>query len=387
MGQVFFHVDLDAFFASVEQRDHPEYRGKPLIIGLPEKRSVVSTCSYEARKFGVHSAMPALQAQKLCPQGIFIPGNMHLYHKVSKQIMEIFTHYSPKVQQVSVDEAFLDMSGLSLLFSSPKEAAIQLQKEVFEQTQLTVSIGIATNRYVAKLASDYKKPNGITVVSPTKEELFVSKLGLKKLWGVGKSTLGLINSKGIYEISQLRELDYKKLVSLFSENLATYLYKSVRGIDPGIYEEDAQVKNHSISTETTFYDDMFDEEQILSVLLSMSTEVMFRAISSNMLPRTVGVKIRYGDFETTTIQATPDSAILNSKEVYEIAKKLFMQKHKKAKGIRLLGLFLSQLYEGDTPIQGELFIEDQEKLRKLDKTIIDLSKKGLKLKKASNLKI
>ncbi|MGX8678681.1 MAG: Y-family DNA polymerase, partial [Sphaerochaetaceae bacterium] len=197
MGSVFFHVDLDAFFASVEQRNHPEYRGKPLIIGMPERRSVVSTCSYEARKFGVHSAMPSLQAQRLCPDGIFIPGNYKEYQKVSRQVMDILRRFSPSVQQVSIDEAFLDMTGTDLLFGPPRQACVTLKKAVFDETGLTVSVGVAHNRFVAKLASDFHKPDGICAVSPSKEEIFIDKVGLAKLWGIGKSTLSTIQSKGI----------------------------------------------------------------------------------------------------------------------------------------------------------------------------------------------
>ncbi|MDY4888757.1 MAG: DNA polymerase IV [Sphaerochaetaceae bacterium] len=384
MGKVFFHVDLDAFFASVEQRDHAEYRGKPLIIGMPERRSVVSTCSYEARKFGVHSAMPAMQAQRLCPNGIFIPGDHKLYQRTSRQVMDILHRFSPEVQQISIDEAFLDMTGTELLFGPAREACQKLKKAVLDETQLTVSVGVSQNRFVAKLASDFHKPDGICVVSPTKETIFIDRVGLAKLWGIGKSTLKFIQEKGLHSTQEIRALPMERLEAILGSNLARYLFLASRGIDPGICE--AETKSHSISTESTFTDDLYDEETISAILLKMATEVMFRAYEDKMMPRTIGVKIRYGSFETTTVQATPDQAILNSNQVYEQARKLFLSRWKKSQGIRLIGLGLYQVYKGDAPIQGELFNEVEQKRRNLDQTIMQLTKKGHNVQKASTIK-
>ena len=168
--KVYFHVDLDAFFASVEQRDHPEYRGKPLIIGVVAPRCVVSTCSYEARKFGVHSAMPTMQAYRLCPQGIFIPGNMHLYSRVSRQVMDIIREYAPEMHQVSVDEASLDMTGTKRLFGPARPLAMKMKQRVKDEIGITMSIGIAQSPFIAKMASDYNKPDGLCVVAPGKEQ-------------------------------------------------------------------------------------------------------------------------------------------------------------------------------------------------------------------------
>lgn len=384
MGKVFFHVDLDAFFASVEQRDHAEYRGKPLIIGMPERRSVVSTCSYEARKFGVHSAMPAMQAQRLCPNGIFIPGDHKLYQRTSRQVMDILHRFSPEVQQISIDEAFLDMTGTELLFGPAREACQKLKKAVLDETQLTVSVGVSQNRFVAKLASDFHKPDGICVVSPTKETIFIDRVGLAKLWGIGKSTLKFIQEKGLHSTQEIRALPMERLEAILGSNLARYLFLASRGIDPGICE--AETKSRSISTESTFTDDLYDEETISAILLKMATEVMFRAYEDKMMPRTIGVKIRYGSFETTTVQATPDQAILNSNQVYEQARKLFLSRWKKSQGIRLIGLGLYQVYKGDAPIQGELFNEVEQKRRNLDQTIMQLTKKGHNVQKASTIK-
>lgn len=384
MGNVFFHFDLDAFFASVEQRDHPEYRGKPLVIGMPERRSVVSTCSYEARRYGIRSAMPALTARKLCPQAIFIPGDHRRYQEVSAQVMAILRRFSPDVRQVSIDEAFLDMTGTELLFGPPREACLRLKEAVRRETGLTASVGVASNMFVAKLASDYNKPDGVCVVSPTKEALFIDRIGLARLWGIGSSTLALINSKRLFTSAQVRALDMETLRRLFGGHLAGYLHKAVRGEDPGICEDEA--RSRSISTEETFIDDLYDEETLCALLLKMSIEVMFRSLAEGLLPRTVAVKIRYGSFETTTVQSTPDEPVLNSEAVYREARRLFLSRWRPAQGVRLLGLALRQVYKGTAPVQGELFGEDEERKMALDKAVLELARKGHRMSRASTLK-
>ncbi|HRR02984.1 MAG TPA: DNA polymerase IV, partial [Treponemataceae bacterium] len=184
---VFFHVDLDAFFAAVEQLDHPEYRGQPVIIaGDPDKRGVVSTCSYEARKFGIHSAMSSFRAHQLCPQGIFLPGRMHRYHEKSREVMAVLDGFSPDIRQISVDEAFLDMSGTERIFGTPREAALLLKQRVHDQTGLTISVGVAPNRYLAKIASGLSKPDGLTMIEPGEEASFMRARLLKDVWGVGE---------------------------------------------------------------------------------------------------------------------------------------------------------------------------------------------------------
>ena len=191
MNKIFLHVDLDAFFASVEQLDHPEYRGKPVIVGgLPQdRRSVVSTASYEARQYGVHSAMPTSQALRLCPNGIFVRCRMERYHEKSEEVMNIFREYSPDIQQISVDEAFIDLTGTEILFGPPEETARRLKAEVFEKTGLTVSVGLASTKYCAKIASGLKKPDGLTIVEAGRENEFMLSLPIEKVWGAGSKTL------------------------------------------------------------------------------------------------------------------------------------------------------------------------------------------------------
>ena len=377
-------MDLDAFFASVEQRDHPEYRGKPLIIGVVAPRNVVSTCSYEARKFGVHSAMPTTQAYRLCPQGIYIPGDMHLYSRVSRQVMAILREYSPEMHQVSVDEASLDMTGTRRLFGPARQLAMKMKQRVKDEVGITMSVGIATSPFIAKMASDYNKPDGLCLVSPGKEQVFIDAIGLGKLWGLGKSGLAVLEAHRIRTPQQVREMSLEDLQHMLGNSFGNYLYHACRGQDPGIMFQKS--KTHSISTETTFYEDIRDEQTLCQVLLGMSSELMARSFDEGMMARTVGLKLRWGeDFRTITVQDTPDYPILNADQVYAAGRKLLLSKWKSGQGIRLIGLGLYQLYKGDAPIQDSLFSAGDHRKRTLDKVVHDLGAKGLTLKKASEL--
>ena len=380
---VFFHVDLDAFFASVEQRDNPQYRGKPLIIGGTGLRSVVSTCSYEARKYGVHSAMPSVQAKKLCPNGIFIPGNMDLYSKVSRQVMAILRQYSPDMKQCSIDEASLDMTGTQRLFGPPRELAKTLKQRVKDEIGITMSVGIATTPFIAKMASDYNKPDGLCAVSPGKEQVFIDAIGLGKIWGIGKSGQALLKAKGINSTQQARSYSLETLQKMLGNSFGEYLYKACRGIDPGTMSQSA--KSHSISSETTFLQDIIDEAPLHQTLLAMSHELIGRSLDEGIIARTIGLKLRWGDFRTITIQDSPEEPILNADQIYTIAKNLLASKWKQGQGIRLIGLGLYNTYKGDKPIQDSLFSQDEHKKRALDKTIHQLGAKGFKLKRASEL--
>ena len=382
MGSVFFHIDLDAFFASVEILDHPEYKGKPLIIGTPGPRHVASTCSYEARKYGVHSAMPMTTALKLCPDALCVRGRMERYSEKSHEVMSIIRSFAPGFLQVSVDEAFLDLTGMERIYPLPGKAARALKEMILSQTGLTASIGVASSRFIAKLASDYRKPDGLTIVPPGKEEAFVDKVGLGKLWGIGDSTLSALRRRGITTASALRSYPQEDLRRMFGEKSGEYLYKAARGIDPGIYSKEA--KSRSISTERTFYPDVRDMDAIETYLLEMAEEVMFRALEEKKVPRTVSVKIRYGDFSTITVQDTPQHGIYSSADVYAISKELLSSRYK-GEGIRLLGIALQGVYDGEEIAQGEFFMEKEKKERELEKTILTLGRKGSKLVRARNL--
>lgn len=379
---VFFHVDLDAFFAAVEVLDNPSLKGKPLIIGHKGPRSVVSTCSYEARRFGVHSAMPMTTAMRLCPQAVCVPGNMKRYSEKSKEVMAIISDIAPDYIQASIDEAYLDMTGTGLLYSSPRQAAVLLKERVRKETGLTISVGVGSSRFIAKLASDFKKPDGLTIVPSGLETDFVDTVGLKKLWGVGKATIEKLEKYNIRTTQELREYSLERLSGLFGSAQGTYLYKASRGIDPGIWSGES--KSHSISAERTFFPDLIEKDAIDNYLMELSQEVAFRSLDEHFVARTVGVKIRYPDFTTTSIQTTPQDGIYNSSDVFEYASRLFWQRYKSG-GIRLLGVGLYQMYSGDDIEQEELFKEQARKKRELERVILDINKKGTKLTRASSL--
>ncbi|MCK4515981.1 MAG: DNA polymerase IV, partial [Spirochaetaceae bacterium] len=245
---VFLHVDMDAFYASVEQRDNPKYIGRPVIVGAqPGHRGVVSACSYEAREFGIHSAMPISQAYRLCPNGVFLPVRMRRYQEVSSTIMSILTRFTPLLQQMSVDEAFLDLTGTERLFGPVVETARRIKSDVLRETNLTISVGVAPSKYLAKLASERDKPDGLCVVDPGDESVFVAGLPLKALWGVGKKMLSHLNALGVTTIAQLREYTKEDLSTHFGTAAAEYLHAVCRGEDPGLYSDHAH--SHSISGE------------------------------------------------------------------------------------------------------------------------------------------
>ncbi len=382
MGDVFFHIDLDAFFASVEMLDHPEYRGKPLIIGTPGPRHVASTCSYEARRYGVHSAMPMTTALKLCPDAICVKGRMGRYSEKSREVMSIIRSFAPGFQQISVDEAFLDLTGMERIYPLPGKAARLLKERILEEAGLTVSIGVAASRFIAKLASDYRKPDGLTIVPHGKEEEFVDTIPLQRLWGIGDSTFRALQGRGIRSASEIRKRGREEMRRLFGESSGDFLSSIACGIDPGIFQGEARSK--SISTEKTFYPDVYGLDALDTYLLEMSQEVMFRALDEKQNPRTAGIKLRYGDFSTTTVQMTPSKPIYSSSDIFQIASELLHSKYT-GEGVRLLGVFISGLYEGEEIEQPDFFSEKEERERKLEKTILTLSQKGSRMVKARSL--
>ena len=383
MEQVFFHVDMDAFYAAIEVLDHPEYRGKCLLIGGSGKRSVVATASYEARKFGIHSAMPMAQALRLCPHALVVKPRMERYHQMSSIVMDVLKRFSSSVQQISIDEAFLDMTGTQRLFGIPREAGTLLKKAVHDETGLTISVGIGPSRFIAKMASDYDKPDGLCRVSVGKEIAFIDAIGLKKLWGVGKVTQQLLAKHHITTTAELRSYQESTLQNLFGSSMGHYLYQACRGIDPGIFSSEA--KSHSISTETTFAEDIRDEETLHEVLLFMSHEVMFRCLDEKQIARTVSLKLRSPDFATSTIQVTPQATLYSAEQIYQIATQLLAQKWSEGKPVRLIGLALQGLYNGTRPLQEELFEDPYQKKRKLEEVVLALQKQGKQVMKAANL--
>ena len=314
------HIDLDAFFASVEQLDHPEFKDKPVIVGgLPEeRRGVVSTASYEARKFGVHSAMPTYQAYKLCPQGIFVHGNYKRYSELSYKIMTLFKDYSPEVNQMSIDEAFIDLTGTEKLFGPPEQTCMNIKERVKKETGLTVSIGLAPTKYIAKICSGYKKPDGFYKVEPGTETDFMLSLPLEKVWGVGEKTLQKLHQKGIFTTRDIYEKDIQTLSFLFGKNTADFLYDVIRGGKNEMFRK--ETKSHSISSERTFPFDLTDQYTQETEILELAQDVMFRLLKEKGYSRTIFLKLRYDDFTTVSIQKTFDQNIKTLDSFFEQAK-------------------------------------------------------------------
>ena len=375
----YLHIDLDAFFASVEQLDFPEYKGKPVIVGgLPsDKRSVVSTCSYEARKFGVHSAMPIFKAYQLCPQGIYLKGRMRRYQEKSKEVMSIFYNYSPEIMQISIDEAFLDLTGTERLFGNPTDTAKKIKDDIFEKTGLTVSVGVASSKYLAKIASGLRKPNGLFVIPYGKEQDFMFTLPIEKIWGIGNKTRERITEAGFYTIKSIYNASEELLTSLFGKCTGKFLYNTVRGINNDTFS--GKPKSQSISEEQTYPRDITEEYIIDTALLELCSNCMFRMLSEEKNSKTICVKIRYEDFTTVTIQETFQHTIKSIEELFENAKNLFYQKYERGRGIRLLGVGFHNIQNGIEDPQGELFDFGEKKKQAIEKTILELKQKNPKI--------
>ena len=339
----FMHADLDAFYASVEQLDHSEYRGKPVIVGgrPGDRRSVVATASYEARVFGVHSAMPVAEAVRLCPQGIFLRGRMDRYREKSREIMAVFDNFSPDVRQISIDEAFLDISGTGGLFGPPAILAKKLQERVRAETGLTVSVGIAENKYIAKIASGLSKPNGLSVVENGGAEAFMRALPVGKIWGAGPRTQELFKKHGLTSGEDLYRLSGNVLAAIFGDALGLFLYRAVRGEAAAAFNEERG--SRSMSAERTFAFDLYDTFAMETALFDICQDLMWRLLDCRWHSRTVSVKIRYANFSTESGRKTFENPVRSFNELYERLLGLFHQKYRSGRGVRLLGAGLMNL--------------------------------------------
>jgi DNA polymerase-4 len=371
----FLHADMDAFFASVEQLDNPAYRGKPVIVGgLPDdKRSVVSTASYEARKFGVHSAMPIREAYQLCPKGIFVRGNMERYKEKSQELIKLFNEFAPDVRQISIDEAFLDITGTEKLFGPPEELAKKLKQRVREETGLTVSVGLASNRYVAKISSGMSKPDGCFIVENGGEEQFMLGLPVEKIWGAGKKTQELFAKYGYKSCRDIHRQSKQKLVAIFGNAHGQFLYRAVRGEAAELF--DTVRGTRSMSAERTFIYDLTDEFEIETALMEICHTLMTRLLDCKWHSRTVFIKIRYADFTTESAQETGTHSVSTMSGLYERILNLFHAKYKKGCSVRLIGAGLHNLETEDSGIQGELFEDKDERKIQLEKCIHEINKK------------
>lgn len=362
------HVDMDAFYASVEQLDHPELRGKAVIVGGdPKSRGVVSAASYEARPFGVHSAMPTAQALRLCPHAVLLPVRMERYAEVSQAIHAIFERYTPLVEPISLDEAFLDVTDSTNLFGTTEQIGRAVKKEIKDQTQLTASVGIAPNKFLAKLASDLKKPDGFVVITEQSKQQVLDPLGVGRIWGVGKVTEKALRDRGIHTIGELRCSTPEQLKAVVG-NAAEELLRLARGEDDREVEPDRQCK--SLSSEQTFATDISDEAILLSVLLEQVEEVAQRLRHKQLKTKTITLKLRYGDFRTVTRRETLSEPTNLTKPLWQTAERTFRRWQRRSAGpLRLLGFGASGL-EPEHAGQQSLFADpEQEKLRRLDKAL------------------
>lgn len=357
------HVDMDAFFASIEKSDNAKLMDLPVIVGTHPKKStrgVVSTCCYIARKYGVKSAMSTVQALILCPEAVFIEPNLLKYAEVSKKVMECFFSFTPQVEPVSIDEAFLDISGCENLFGSPMEIAKSLRKEIYKKTSLTCSVGIAPNKFLAKLASDLNKPNGITLITKDNIEQILDPLPVHKIWGVGKKQKEKLFSIGIKTIADLKRLEKAHLETLFGV-LGANLYNLSRGIDYRKVETAQETK--SISNEITFSEDIIEESIIKSYLLKLSDKVSRRLRKHCLIGKTIHLKIKYNDFETVTSQASVSDPTSLPSEIFRSVWNLYLKRQLKAKKIRLIGVGVSNLYPDNYTQQLSLFTDSKKKER------------------------
>ena len=331
------HVDMDAFFASIEQLDHPEYKGHPVIVGGLSSRGVVATCSYEARKFGVHSAMPISRAKKLCPDGIYVYPRMDRYKEVSHQIFSIMKEFTPYIEPLSIDEAFLEVSGMSTMYSGPKVLGRAIKDRVYEKTGLIISAGLAPNKFLAKLASDLDKPDGLVVIPYGREKEILAPLPIKRIWGVGPHTEKRLKAGGFHLMRHIQALpDERSLIPIVG-NQARRIWELANGIDERPVETDRKIQ--SIGAEETYEEDLVDGSAIELEFRYFANRLSKRLRKRNLLGHTVSIKVRYDDFTTVSRQKRLDTPSDHEHVFFETAlllwNKLMQDKtSKKPKGTK-----------------------------------------------------
>lgn len=352
------HVDMDAFYASVEERDQPQLVGRPVIVGgTPEGRGVVAAANYVVRKFGVHSAMPTGQALRLCPHAVVLPVRMDHYAAISRQIHEIFHRYTPLVEPLSLDEAFLDVTGSQAMFGPGREIAVAIKREILAETRLVASVGIAPNKFLAKIASDLEKPDGLVEVPADGVQEFLDRLPVGRLWGVGKVAGSVLERMGVRTIADLRRYPQEMLVSRFGRG-GEHLWELAHGIDPRRVVPDREAK--SISHETTFATDIDDSDALRAWLLELTEQVGRRLRRYGLRGRTVNLKVRFADFRTITRAQTLPEPSHNTQTLWEAASELLAQLPPNHMAVRLLGMGVSSIDRSDLA-QGLLFDQEERK--------------------------
>ncbi len=333
---------MDAFYASVEVLDNSSLRGKPVIVGGGAKRGVVSAASYEARKFGVHSSIPMSKAMRLCPHGVFLPVRMERYKEVSDRVFGIFRRYTPLVEPVSLDEAFLDVTASVQLFGPPEEIARRIRAEVRAETGLTVSAGVASSKLVAKIASDMNKPDGMTVVPHGKEREFLAPLQVGRLWGVGEVTRSALAEMGVQKIADLAGLPEEVVIRKLGKHGA-HLHRLAHGIDDREVEPEREIK--SMGREETFDEDLLETLDLRKQLLDIATRTAARLRSHGLKGKTVTLKVKYSDFRLVTREVTLPLGIDDGGEIFRQALLLLEKTAAGKKPVRLLGIYLSNFGE------------------------------------------
>ena len=368
------HIDMDAFYASVEQRDDPSLVGKPVIVGgSAEGRGVVAASSYEARKFGIYSAMSAFRARQLCPNAVFIRPRIDHYAAVSQQLHQIFEEFTPLIEPLSLDEAFLDVTGSESLMGPASQIGQQIKTLVRERLQLNASVGVAPNKFVAKIASDLEKPNAFVVVLPDQVQAFLDPLPVGRIWGVGKMTAQVFKRFAISTIGQLRQLSKATLIELFG-NSGEHYWRLSHGIDDSPVVPDREAK--SISNETTFAEDISDVETLKAWLVTLVEQVGRRLRNHNRTSRTIELKIRFSDFKSLTRSLTLGNPTNITSELLEAGKELLCNRlPTNHLPVRLIGIGVSNL-DQTRMMQLQLFDEsEREQQRSLDKVADEIARK------------
>jgi DNA polymerase-4 len=358
--RVIAHLDFDAFFAAVEENRDPSLRGKPVIVGGGE-RGVVSTANYVARRYGVHSAMPIRTAKRLCPHGVYIPGHFELYYGCSRKFMGILEEYSPLVERMSLDEAYVDLTGTDRLFGPPVDTARLVQRRVAAELDLSISVGVASNKLVAKVASDYQKPAGFTVVPAGQEAGFLAPLPVEKLPGVGPALLEQLRDRGVVTVGDLAQVP-AHLLRLSFGGWGEELFHRARGED--VRRVSPQEEMKSISREHTFEEDVSDARLLESTLVALTEDVCRRLRAARLEARTVTVKIRYSDFVTHTCSHTLPRSMDVDEVFFAEVLALFRQGRRRRYRLRLVGVGLSNLVP--RAWQDDLFDQELPLLRELD---------------------
>lgn len=345
MNRIILHCDLDCFFAAVEIRDNPKLRGKSVIIGADPKggkgRGVISTCSYEARRFGLHSGMPISQAYQRCPHGIYLRPNFERYSSASKKVMQIISKYSENFQQVGSDEAYLDLTEICSDFNEVKQIAEQIQKEISEKVGITISIGCAPTKSLAKIASDFNKPNGITIFKPENFKEYLRNLDITRIPGIGKKSKVYYNKKGLKKIGDIINTPLPKMIELFGKH-GKWVWDIAQGIDGRLVKE-FQEGRKSISSERTFFEDTDDFDFLLSKFEVINERIHNLIVKHNISYKTITLKIRFEGFKTYTRSKTLPFPIQDKDKALDIILDLYKEFSKNNKKVRLVGIKLSNL--------------------------------------------